>query len=647
MAYDIGPKIGIDGEAEFRKAIQDINMNLKTLGTEMQAVSSAFDKGDQSEEKMTATSEVLQKQIEQQKEKLEQCNIALQAAKDKYGENDTVTQKWQQTVNRATADLNNMERELGSVGENLDETGEKSSRFGDLLKANLASEVIVAGVKALASAVVGVAKSIIGLDESTAEFREAQARITTAFEQTGKTAEQAKGAYTEFYKILGDTDTAAEATQLLSNLASSEEELSQWTTIATGVNARFGDSIPIEGLIEASNETAKVGQVTGVLADALNWVGVNEEEFNAKLSACGSEQERSALLTETLTGLYQESADAYRENNAALMEAREAQTLLDTALGSLGGTVANVKNQLIGEFGPAAAAVITAFADMIAGSTGAEDALKNSVNAMVADVTAALPEFIAKGMDIIMSIAEGVVENLPTILEAGFEILFELIAGIAEKIPDLIPTVVEVITQITETIADNLPAVIAAAVLITGAIIKGLIQAIPTLVKNVPKIITAIVNALKIGFSQFTNIGKNIVQGIWNGIQSAVSWLTGKIKGFCNNIVNSVKNVLGIHSPSTVFAGMGKNMALGMGEGFSAEMKDVEKQIKDAVPTSFEGQVTAEAVTENLINGLASVSTGGERYTITVPINLDGRTIAQVAFDPLDELTKQRRVALG
>jgi hypothetical protein len=102
-------------------------------------------------------------------------------------------------------------------------------------------------------------------------------------------------------------------------MTTNEKELAEWTTICEGVYATFGDSLPIEGLTEAANETAKVGQITGSLADALNWAGVSEDEFNAKLEACNTEAEREALIRETLIGLYDEAAANYEENAAGIL----------------------------------------------------------------------------------------------------------------------------------------------------------------------------------------------------------------------------------------------------------------------------------------------------------------------------------------
>ena len=168
------------------------------------------------------------------------------------------------------------------------------------------------------------------------ETQEDMGKLDTAFQQAGWSAEEAGNTYKGFVGLLGETDTAVEASNHLAQLCTSEEELSQWTNIAAGVFATFGDSLPLEGLTEAANETAKTGTVVGSLADALNWAGVSEDEFNAKLAACNSEAERSQLITDTLNGLYSETGQAYRDNNAELIAYREAQDAMNQALSDLG-----------------------------------------------------------------------------------------------------------------------------------------------------------------------------------------------------------------------------------------------------------------------------------------------------------------------
>ena len=210
--------------------------------------------------------------------------------------------------------------------------------------AKTAVGVGVAGATALTTA-------FIALDGATEEYRIAQGKLTTAYEAAGYSAQTATQAYRDFYGILGDVDTATEASQLLAKLVKNEQDVSTWTRIAAGVSGTFGDSLPIEGLIEAANETAKVGTVTGQLADALNWAGIMEDSFNTKLAACGSESERNKLIMDTLAQTYEGAADAFYRNNEQLVRSRQNQAIMADITAKLGTASATAKNgvmQLLG-----------------------------------------------------------------------------------------------------------------------------------------------------------------------------------------------------------------------------------------------------------------------------------------------------------
>lgn len=200
----------------------------------------------------------------------------------------------------------------------------------------------------------GLTAGFVGLAESTEEYRKAMGKLNTAYQAAGYSAQVAQEAYRGFYGILGDTDTATEASQLLAKLTQNEKDVSTWTRIAAGVSGTFGDSLPIEGLIEASNETAKVGKVTGVLADALNWAGISEDQFNDKLAAAGGEAQRNKLIMETLGATYETAAEAFYKNNEALVAAREQQAALQSVTGTLGEASAIAKGKLLELFGAAA-----------------------------------------------------------------------------------------------------------------------------------------------------------------------------------------------------------------------------------------------------------------------------------------------------
>ena len=206
-------------------------------------------------------------------------------------------------------------------------------------------------VKWGAASAGAVTAAFLAMDSATEDYRIAQGKLNTAYEAAGYSAETAATAYNEFYQILGDTDTATEASQLLSKLVQNEQDVTKWTRVAAGVSGTFGDSLPIEGLIEATNETAKVGKVTGVLADALNWVGISEDKMNERLERTSSEAERNRILLETLTGSYDDAADAFYRNNEQLVQSRKNQAALSATTAKLGNASAIAKNSLMRLFG--------------------------------------------------------------------------------------------------------------------------------------------------------------------------------------------------------------------------------------------------------------------------------------------------------
>ena len=235
-------------------------------------------------------------------------------------------------------------RLVGSVFVDTD-AADKSLQKTDKSAADL-GQSLSNGIQAVGRFAAGVAKTaaaaggaIIAVAEKTREYRTEQGKLSAAFETSGFSAEAARTTYESLNGVLGDSGQAVEAANHLAKLTDNEEQLATWTDICTGIFATFGDSLPIEGLTEAANETAKTGALTGGLADALNWAGVNEDKFQESLDKCNNEQERQALITETLSGLYSEAADTYRETNAEVIAANEAQDKLTQTMAGIGETI--------------------------------------------------------------------------------------------------------------------------------------------------------------------------------------------------------------------------------------------------------------------------------------------------------------------
>jgi len=216
----------------------------------------------------------------------------------------------------------------------LDDVAKEGEQAQDKLKVSFQDIGNKAGElgKKMALGLAGVVTASIAGVEATREFRQDYGKLETTFKTTNQATGAAKETFTTLFGILGEDDTAIETANHLAMMTNNEKDLSQWTDVLTGVYATFGDSLPLEGLAEAANETARVGQVTGPLADALNWAGVSEDEFNKKLEKCTSTQEREKLIRETLNGLYGEASTTYKDVNGNVIANNEAQANLNMQL---------------------------------------------------------------------------------------------------------------------------------------------------------------------------------------------------------------------------------------------------------------------------------------------------------------------------
>lgn len=501
------------------------------------------------------------------------------------------------------------------------------------------SKGVVAGIGAIGAAAGAGIAALNGIAESTEEYRIAQGKLNTAFDAAGFSAETAQKSYSGFYGILGDTDTATEASQLLAKLAQSEEDVSKWTNIAAGVYGTFGDALPIESMVEAANETAKVGTVTGTLADALNWAGISEEKFNEQLAAAGSEYERNQLIMETLSGVYDGAAESFYKNNEQLVKSRENQERLNQTLAGIGTAVESAKNAFLSGFIPGieqAGGKVTEFIDRIAtafsedGLSGAVEAGSGIIAEIVTEISGKLPEVVEMAKTIISTLVDGLMQNLPEITKGAAEAISSFVSGAMDMFPDIFNLGLELIIQLVEGLADNIDQIVDSAVqmieklveILTNpdsvtrlleaaldiilAISEGLIKAIPQLITAVPEIITNLVQAFWNQRGKILDIGVNIVKGVWDGISSMAGWLFDKVSGFFDGLFGGVEEEEEIHSPSKKWArGIGKPMAQGIGVGFKNAMRDVNDMISSAMssvrvsPTQSSGGTVSAGTTIN------------------------------------------------
>lgn len=265
MPVNIGPKIGIDGEAEFRKELNNIIQQCRTLDSEMKAVTSAFDDNDNSQEKLARQSEVLAKQIQAQTQRVEMLKKGLSESTKEYGEADTKTLKWAQAVNEANTLLNRMSNELETLN-----TSDFESEMRDAADAtedmndSLLSMGDIVGGNLIADGLGRLVDSLSAAVEETKEYRKIMASLEVSSEQAGYSASQTAETYKQLYGVLADDQTAATTTANLQALGLTQSDLNTITDATIGAWARYGDSIPIDSLSEAINETIKTGTVNAI-----------------------------------------------------------------------------------------------------------------------------------------------------------------------------------------------------------------------------------------------------------------------------------------------------------------------------------------------------------------------------------------------
>ena len=586
----IKTSIDLTGEKEYRAACTNINSSLREIGSEMKLTTAEFADNADSVEALTAKQKLLQKQFDEQAKKAEAAEKALKKMRDNGIEpTNPAYQKMQTNLNNTKADMVKIQKEIDDTSKKLKSSKVDWESVGETV--GKAGKAIGAVCAAMGAAIAAARAAFFGLAEETREARENMGKLETSFTTAGHSAEDAKNTYTELYGVLGDDGQATEAAAHLAKLTTNEKELSDWTNICTGVYATFGDSLPIEGLTEAANETAKTGSITGNLADALNWAGVSEDDFQASLDACTSEQERQALITSTLNGLYSEAADKYREVNGDIIDAQKATANLNSAMAALGA----IAEPIITKLKQLAAELlqeITPFVELIGKGltgalSGAESAAEDFTDGLLGMVTFAI---------------EKLTEMLPTFLEFAVKMIANIATGIAQSLPTLVPSLVQLVTDIVQVLIGNIDQIIMAGVQLFVALIQNLPTIIVEIVKAVPQIVSGIVQAFASLGGEMINAGANLLHGLWEGISGAASWLWEKVSGWASSLVSGIKDFFGIHSPSTVFAEIGGNMADGVGVGFTDNMGGVEGDMTAAMGGA--GALTAAEAVNAVNNGI-------------------------------------------
>lgn len=552
MTTDIGARIGIDGEKEFKSALSAINAEMKTLDSSMKLMQEEFADMADSEEAVAAKSGILTKSVETQERKIslltseyDRANNklsgladALETAEREFGKNSVEASKAQNAYNRQVKTVKDLERQLNEakttmtktqremrdlskeaedLTDSLDEAGGGVSALGDKLKG-----AFVGG--AVLGTVTGLAGSIADLSEKSMEYNKIMGTLSVSGQHAGYTAEQTKESYMQLFGVIGDQQQTATALANLQAIGLNQDQLRQMTDLATGAWMKYGDSIPIDGLAEAINETIQVGVVTGNFADALNWAGISEDEFNEKLAAAGSEAERVNLVMEALAsqGLAETTA-AWREENAAIVEANLATEKLTGATAEFGAfftPVVTAAKNLAADFLLGIVDVGTAMLNLPNYAKEAFGNIGKAITTGIRELTALPGKMLQVGVDSLSMVAAGNQQQLPVLLKQDEAIMGEMVDTMQGFQPD------------------------------------------------------------------FEDTGYELMHGVKVGIDQGRSGVVNSIAAALRAAVAAANEEMDIHSPSGVTEDTGDFMAQGIGVGFVKRMKTVTKDIAASMPFS-------------------------------------------------------------
>lgn len=599
---------------EFATEAANVDKQLRLLASEMKVVSVEYEGNVDSAEALRAKLLVLQKTYAEQEKKVKLLEKALNAAKSEYGENSDKAKEYERQLNECKAELKSTKTQVEKTTDSIEKSSNSWNKIGRV--AGKAGKAIGAGVAAMGASIVTATTAFLKLAESTREARENMGKLEAGFTTAGHSAEDAKNTYTELYSILGDDGQATEAAAHLAQLTNNEQELATWTDIATGVYATFGDSLPIENLTEAANETAKTGQITGGLADALNWAGVSEDGFQAKLDACTTEQERQALITETLNGLYSDAAKAYRKVNGNIIKANKATANLNSAmeeLGEIAEPIVTKLNQLAAEL----LQQITPFVELIGtGLTGAlegaEEAAQQFTDGLLGMVTFAIQKLT---------------EMIPTFINFAFQMISNIATGLARAFPTLVPSLVQLVTDIVQVLIDNIPLLIDAALQLITGLAQGIINAIPVLVAALPTLITSLIEGLLSAIPQIIQAGIDLLTSIISALPEIIATIVSAIPEIINGIITALLENI----PQIIQAGIDLLVAL------IQDLPQIITTIVQAIPQIISGIVNA------LVQNIPQIIQTGVQLFVAIIQNLPTiiaeivKAVPQIVFGIVQE----------
>ena len=507
-----------------------------------------------------------------------------------------------------------------------DQASSQVETIGSKLKGGLATaaKVGAAAIGAVTAATGALYTGITAAAGSVASYGD---NIDKMSQKMGMSAE----AYQEWDAVMQHSGTSIESLQsgmkTLANAVESGNDAFERLGISQEEIAKMSNeelfSATITALQNVENETERT-----YLAGQL--LGRGATELGALLNTSAEDTQAMKDRVHELGGVMSD-------------EAVKASARYQDSLQDMKTSFSGLKNSLIADFLPGMATVMDGIASLVTGEDGAQSTISSGISQMLESMNSSLPRFLDAGKQIVEAIFQAITQNLPQMVSGGIEMLMSIVDGIVNNIDEIVDSTIQVVDAVVDGLTKNLPKLIEGGIKLIIALASGLIKAIPNLVSKIPEIISAIIDGFVSSIPDIVSVGKQIVEGLWNGIKSMASWITGKVKSFFSGIVDSVKGILGIHSPSRVFAGIGENMALGLSDGWDSEYNKIKRNITNGLDF---GTATIDAkatMSGKLQNALTNIGNIGGDINIVVQSVLDGKIIGETAY----KYNRQMQRAMG
>nr|DAM46741.1 MAG TPA: tail tape measure protein [Caudoviricetes sp.] len=661
MAVNIGPKIGVDGETEYRRLMNNIIQQAKTLGSEMKAVTAAFDKNDKSQKKSSAQAQVLTKQIEVQKERIFMLKQGLMEAAQKYGEADTKTLKWKQAVNDATTELNSMERELENLGKDVDdvgdsmgESGQSALSLGDMIKANVISDVIISGMHEVADAAKKIGSALVGVGKDALDsysdyeqltggikklfgdaYDQVVADSSKAYKEAGMSANDYMETATSFSASLiaglsGDTQKAASLTnQAIKDMSDNANTFG--TDISSIQNAYQGfakqnytmlDNLKL-GYGGTQAEMARLINDSGVLGKTMQVTAstVNEVSFDKIIEAIHVMQERMNIAGTTsreASGTIEGSVNSMKAAWQNLLTAFAADDLdLSTYVNNFADSVKDAASNVV----PRIMVIVPKLAEGM--GQLADAALAELPNILTQSVSA-LPELTKAGVTLVAKLGQGIVQAYPQLKQAAGSMFQELIQNLKTNLPQMITTGLQAMTSFSGGLRENAGQLVDSAIVLVKTLADGMIKSLPQLISQIPTIVSNIAGIINDNAPKLLLAAGQLIVQLVKGLIENIPVIVANLPKIVQAIVDVITAVNWIS--------LGDKIITGIADGIKGMAVKVASAVKEALnnPIQYLKGLVADfkSFGQNLISylssgvsGMASSISGAVRGVMTSAID--------------------------